>query len=104
MRDHGLRRGPARELTELAAKCRKAIAGKISIKDWTTVWAAQPERIKALWKPALVETAEGRTIDRGKLALGFEAEGIAMIAPKPEIVQPAIEDHGNTKREEAYAQ
>lgn len=83
--------GPARELTELAAKCRKAIAGKISLQDWTTVWAAQPERIKALWKPTLVETAEGRTIDRGKLALGFEVEGFAMIAPKPKVVQPAIE-------------
>jgi hypothetical protein len=83
--------GPARELAELAAKCRKAAAGKIGREAWATIWAAQPERIKALWKPKLIKTAEGRTIDRRTLALGFKAEGFATIAPKPEIVQAAIE-------------
>lgn len=83
--------GPKSELTELAAKCRKAIAGKITPQEWTTYWAAQPERIKALWKPTLIDTAEGRTIDLDTVALGFEAPGYSMLAPKPEIVQPAIE-------------
>jgi hypothetical protein len=83
--------GPTRELTELAAKGRKAIAGKISGEDWTACWAAQPERIKALWKPTLIDTAQGRTIDLDTVALGFEADGFQMLAPKPEIVQPAIE-------------
>jgi hypothetical protein len=83
--------GPARELTDLAAKCRKAIAGKISRENWTTVWAAQPDRIKALWKPTLIETAEGRTVDSNELGLGFEMDDFAILAPKPEIVRPAIE-------------
>jgi hypothetical protein len=89
-------KGLARELPALAAKCRKAVAGKISREDWTSIWAAQPERIKALWKPTLIETADGRTIDSNELALGFTAgEGkeahFGMVAPKPDAVLPAIE-------------
>ena len=84
--------GPARELTELAAKCRKAVAGKISREDWTTLWAAQPERIKRLWKLTLIKTRAGRRrINRRTIAAGFEAEGYVMVAPRPEIVLPAIE-------------
>ena len=83
--------GPARELRDLHRVCRKAVAGKISVKDWTAAWAAQPERIKRLWKPLLIETPDGRTIDRSTLAMSFEAEGFAMVAPKPEVVLPAIE-------------
>jgi hypothetical protein len=84
--------GPARELRDLRPMCRKAVAGKLSAQDWTTTWAAQPVRIRRLvWKPLLVETPEGRSIDRSTLAMGFEAEGFAMLAPKPEVVLPAIE-------------
>ena len=83
--------GPARELRDLRRACRNAITGKISREDWTTAWAAQPERIKALWKPLLIETGKGRSIDRSTLAAGFEVEGFAMLAPRPEIVLPAIE-------------
>ena len=46
---------------------------------------------RRLWKPRLIETAEGRSIDRSTLAMGFATEGFAMLAPKPEIVLPAIE-------------
>jgi len=92
--------GLARELTELAAKCRKAVAGKITPKEWTTIWAAQPRRIQKLGRPKLIKTPQGRTIDRSTIAMSFithsdafEAEGdyYAMIAPKPEIVLPVIE-------------
>jgi hypothetical protein len=61
-------KGPARELYDLARMCRKAVAGKISLKGWTTEWAAQPERIKALWKP--VRNAD-RSIDRSQIAMSF---------------------------------
>lgn len=83
--------GPARELRDLRLICRKAITGKISREDWTTAWAAQPDRIRSVWRPSLVETPEGRTIDRSTLAMGFETEGFAMLVPKPEVVLPAIE-------------
>jgi hypothetical protein len=90
-------KGPARELYDLARTCRKAVAGKISLKGWTKEWAAQPERIKALWKP--VRNAD-RSIDRSQIAMSFithsdasEAKGnyYATVAPKPEIVLPVIE-------------
>jgi hypothetical protein len=82
--------GPARELRDLDRLARKAIAGKISARQWTTAWAAQPERIKRLWKPKLIETPTGRSIDRSTLAMGFEAPGFIMLAPKPEVMLPAI--------------
>ena len=40
---------------------------------------------------ALIETAEGRTIDSSTLAIGFESEGFSMLAPQPDVVLPAIE-------------
>jgi hypothetical protein len=92
--------GLSRELTELAAKGRKAVAGKITPKEWTTIWAAQPHRIQKLWQPKLIKTSEGRTIDRSTIAMSFithsdafgaKGDYYAMIAPKPEIVLPVIE-------------
>jgi len=87
--------GVARELEELAPKCRKAAAGKISLEGWITIWAAQPERIWMLWKRAMVEYTIGgirfRSIDRSTLAGSFEAHGYHMVAPKPELVLPEIE-------------
>jgi hypothetical protein len=83
--------GPARELRNLRGTCKAAIAGKITPQQWATAWAAMPERIKALWKPRLIETPEGRSIDRSTLAMGFETTGFAMIAPAPGIVLPVIE-------------
>jgi len=86
--------GPARELRDLARNCRKACAGKIGLREWTTIWAAQPQRITALWKKPLIKTEDGgRTIDGSEIAMGFYLAGdrFARIAPKPERVLPAIE-------------
>jgi hypothetical protein len=83
--------GLARELGDLAPKCRKAVRGRISLREWTTIWAAQPHRIRKLWKPKLIKTAEGRTIDRSTIAMSFVADGFVMVVPKPEIVLPMIE-------------
>jgi hypothetical protein len=83
--------GLRRELDALAAKCRKAVTRKIGNERWITTWAALPVRTAELWKPVLIRTVEGRTIDRDTLAGGFEAEGFAMLAPKPEVVRPRIE-------------
>jgi hypothetical protein len=91
--------GLARELFDLARKCRKAVAGKISLNDWTTIWAAQPERVsprvRALWRPV-----RNRSIDLSQIARTFkthadpsEAKGdyFHTIVPKPEIALPLIE-------------
>jgi hypothetical protein len=92
--------GPARELRDLATKCRKAATGKISREEWITIWTALPARIRTLWRKSLIiETVEGarrrRTIDRNTLAGGFIAgapnPGFTTIAPKPEIALPSIE-------------
>lgn len=92
--------GPARELRDLVAKCRKGASGKISREEWITIWTALPARIRKLWRKSLIiETVEGgkwrRTIDRSTLAGGFVAgapnPGFTTIVPKPEIVLPAIE-------------
>jgi hypothetical protein len=99
--------GPARELRDLRLICRKAIAGKISPEQWTTAWAAMPQRITRLCRPPLIETrlperrgawilapgASGirRDIDSSTLALGFAAASFVMVAPKPLIVLPIIE-------------
>ena len=84
-------KGRFRELRDLLRACRQAIAGKISPEEWTTEWAALPPRIRDLWRPKLIETPQGRTVDRSTLALGFETPGYSMIAPKPETVLPMIE-------------
>ena len=83
--------GLVHELTDLAAKVRKAVAGKISLREWTTIWAAEPHRIRKLWKPKLIKTPEGRIIDRGTIAMSFGAPGYGIVVPKPEVVLPVIE-------------
>jgi hypothetical protein len=84
-------KGLKRELDDLLPKCRKAVAGRISLREWTTIWAAQPHRIRKLWKPKLIKTAEGRTIDRSTIAMSFVADGYVIVVPKPGIVLPVIE-------------
>jgi hypothetical protein len=83
--------GLARELRDLRGKARKAVAGTLTGEDWIKAWAAVPARTqRLLWRPRLIETAEGRTIDRRTLAGSYSAPGFALIAPKPEVVLPAI--------------
>jgi hypothetical protein len=98
--------GPARELRDLRRACRQAVRGKTSLQQWTTAWAATPQRIKRrLWKPRLIKTKQKRRrdgawirragirrdIDRNLLAPGFAAKGFVMLAPIPEIILPIIE-------------
>jgi hypothetical protein len=84
-------RGHAREMRDLRGKARKAILGKLSMEGWVRVWAALPERTKRrLFRPRLLETKAGRTIDRNAF-VGFSAPKFAMLAPKPGLVLPAIE-------------
>jgi hypothetical protein len=84
-------KGLKRELDDLLPKCRKAVRGRISLREWTRIWAAQPHRIRKLWKPKLIKTPEGRTIDRSTIAMSFMADGFVMVVPKPEIVLSMIE-------------
>jgi hypothetical protein len=84
--------GLERELRDIGGRARKAVIGKLSIVAWMKAWAALPDRAKRLlWRPKLIQTAKGRTMDRDQLAASFSAPGFHMIAPKPELVLPALE-------------
>jgi hypothetical protein len=84
--------GLARELRDLGGKARKAAAGKLSKEAWMKAWAAVPDRTRrVLWRPKLIRTEEGRTIDRSTLSGSFSAPGLQTIVPKPELILPAIE-------------
>jgi hypothetical protein len=84
--------GLERELRDLGGKARKAARGKPGFKAWANAWAALPQRTKRLlWRPKLIWTAEGRTIDPGTVAGSFAAPGLHMIVPRPEVVLPVIE-------------
>lgn len=78
--------GMRRELRDLIGKCRKAVGGKISVKDWAVIWAALPERTKALlWKKP------SGLLDPATIAIGFATERYQTLVPKPEVVLPTIE-------------
>jgi hypothetical protein len=84
--------GLERELRDLGGKARKAARGKLGFKAWVNAWAALPQRTKRLvWRPKLISTAKGRTIDRDTIAGAFVAPGHHSIAPRPELTLPAIE-------------
>jgi hypothetical protein len=83
--------GLARELRDLRGKVRKAVAGRLDVEDWIAAWAALPARTRArLWQPRLIQTPEGRTVDRDTLAGSFLVPGYHTIAPRPEVVLTAI--------------
>jgi hypothetical protein len=82
--------GPARDLRDLARVGRKVMAGKLLWQDWVTAWAKVPEKTRQLvWRPGLIQTKRGRTLDRTQL-LRYSASGFVMHAPKPEIAMPGI--------------
>lgn len=82
--------GPARDLRDLARVGRKVIAGKLHWHAWVTAWAKLPEKTRQLiWRPKLIQTKRGRTLDRKEL-LGFSASRFVMVAPKPEIAMPGV--------------
>jgi hypothetical protein len=93
--------GLARELRDLAGKARKAAGGgKLAFEAWLTAWAALPRRTqRLLWRPPVprLTLAEeessfnGRTIDRRALAGSFATPRFHMVAPKAELILPAIE-------------
>jgi hypothetical protein len=84
--------GIARELRDIGGKARKAASGKLSNKEWITAWAALPARTRSrLWRPCLVKTEDGRTVDPGTVAGAFSAPGFATVAPKPDLVLLAID-------------
>jgi hypothetical protein len=84
--------GLARELRDLGGKARKAAAGNLSKEAWMRAWAAVPNRTRrVLWRPKLIRTEKGRTIDRSTLSGSFSAPGLQTIVPKPELVLSAIE-------------
>jgi hypothetical protein len=74
--------GPAKELRDLAAACRKALRGKINREEWAAKWAALPDRARSLWRP---------TIDQREIAVGFVTDGYSTIVPKPDVVLSVIE-------------
>jgi hypothetical protein len=83
--------GLERELRDLGGKARKAAAGKLSKEAWMKAWAAVPDRTRrVLWRPKLIRTEEGRTIDRSTLSGSFSAARLQTIAPRPEVVLPTI--------------
>jgi hypothetical protein len=84
--------GLARELRDVRGKARKAVSGKMNNEDWITAWAALPARTRSrLWRPRLIKTKDGRTVDPGTLTGAFSAPGFAIIAPRPELVLPVID-------------
>jgi hypothetical protein len=95
--------GLERELRDIGGRARKAVIGKLGVEAWMKAWAALPDRTKRLlWRPKLIQTAKSRTVgqliqtvksrtvDRDQLAGSFSAPGFHMIAPKPELVLPAV--------------
>jgi hypothetical protein len=83
-------RGPRRALRDLVAAARKAVAGRIDDEGWITRWAAAPASIQQLWRPTLIQSKRGRTLDRHQL-LGFSSPKLLMITPRAEDVLPALE-------------
>jgi hypothetical protein len=84
--------GLERELRDLGGKARKTVSRRLGVEEWMNAWAALPDRTKRLlWRPKLIQTAKSRTVDRDELAGSFSAPGFHMIAPKPELVLPAVE-------------
>jgi hypothetical protein len=84
--------GLERELRDLGGKARKTVSRRLGVEEWMNAWAALPDRTKRLlWRPKLIQTAKSRTVDRDELAGSFSALGFHMIAPKPELVLPAVE-------------
>jgi hypothetical protein len=84
--------GLGRELRDLRGKARKVASGKLGLRSWIDAWAALPTRTRhRLWRPRLIQTKEGRTIDGNMLAASFSAPGLHIVAPRPEVVLPAID-------------
>ena len=68
--------GLERELRDLGGKARKAACGKLGLTAWMAAWAVLPQRtMHLLWRPKVMRTAQGHTIDRSRIAGSFSAPG-----------------------------
>jgi hypothetical protein len=84
--------GLERELRDLGGKTRKAACGKLGLTAWMAAWAVLPQRtMHLLWRPKVMRTAQGHTIDRSRIAGSFSAPGFTRSRLSRKVVLPAIE-------------
>jgi hypothetical protein len=75
--------GLERELRDLEAAARKAVASKLDPERWINAWAAMPTRTQSrLWKRLLKEVVAR--------AFSYSAPGYGIVVPRPEDALPAI--------------
>jgi hypothetical protein len=83
--------GTLRDLIDLYRVGRKVLTGERPWQDWVTACVRVPDKTRQLfWRPRLVQTKKGKTIDRKEL-LGFGVPEFQTVVPKPEIAMPGIE-------------